>query len=178
MRLKSRPILDLFANAFGFGVIAFAVGWMSRSVFSTKLIFDCLPYTVCISAVFVNTTIPDIKGDAQNGDVTTGVFLGVRNSCIVSTFLVGIVPLISLLSGDPISLIASLLSLPFFIYMTVSNWDERSPNIPAIILATKVSLLGLSLLIAVFIPLYFVLLIATILLMRVYYQMRFAISYP
>lgn len=178
VRLKGRPILDLLANAFGFGVVAFAVGWISKSAFSTEPILDCLPYVICVSAAFINTTIPDIKGDVQSGDVTTGAFLGIRNSCIVSTLLVGIVPLISLLLGDFICLTASALSLPFHLYMTVSNWDERSPKIPAITLATKVSLLVLSLLIAVLIPLYFALLISTLLLMKVYYRMRFGISYP
>jgi 4-hydroxybenzoate polyprenyltransferase len=178
VRLKGRPILDLFANASGFGVVAFAVGWTSKSALSKELILDCLPYIICVSAAFINTTIPDIKGDVQNGDITTGAFLGIRNSCIASTLLLGIVPLISLLLGDFISLTASVLSLPFYLHMTVSNWDERSPNIPAITLATKVSLLVLSLLIAVFIPFYLVLLISTLLLVKAYYQMRFGISYP
>ena len=178
VRLKGRPLLDLLANAFGFGVVAFAVGWTAKSAFSTKLILDCLPYVICVSAAFINTTIPDIKGDVQNGDITTGALLGIRKSCILSTFLVGVVPLISLLSGDLICLTASALSLPFFVYMTVSNWDERSPKISAITLATKVSLLILSLLVAVFIPFYFALLILTPLLMKAYYKMRFGISYP
>lgn len=178
VRLKGRPFLDLLANAFGFGVVAFAVGWTSKSAFSKELILDCVPYIICVSAAFINTTIPDIKGDIQNGDITTGASLGIRNSCIVSTLLVGTVPLISLLLRDFICLTASVLSLPFYLHMTVSNWDERSPKIPAITLATKVSLLVLSLLIAVFIPFYFVLLIPTLLLVRAYYQMRFGISYP
>lgn len=177
-RLKGRPILDLLANASGFGVVAFAVGWASKSTLSTKLILDCLPYVICVSAAFINTTIPDMKGDVQNGDITTGVFLGVRNSCIVSTLLVGTVPLISLLLGDFICLAASALSLPFFVYMTISNWDERSPEISAITLTTKVSLLILSLLVAVFVPFYFALLIPTVLLMKAYYRMRFGLSYP
>jgi chlorophyll synthase len=177
-RLKGRPLLDLLANAFGFGVVAFAVGWTATSAFSAKLILECLPYVICISAAFINTTIPDIKGDVQNGDITTGAFLGIRRSCILSTFLVSAVPLISLLLRDFVCLTASVLSLPFFVYMTVCNWNERSPRISAITLATKASLLILSLLVAVFIPFYFVLLIPTLLLMKVYYKMRFGISYP
>jgi len=178
VRLKGRPILDLLANASGFGFVAFAVGWLSKSSFSMDLVLSCIPYAICISAAFINTTIPDIKGDIQNGDISTGAFLGIRNSCIMSTILVGAVPFISLFLRDYICLTASILSLPFFIYMTVSNWDDRSPKIRTIILATKVSLLVLSILIAVFIPLYFALLVFTILLMKVYYQIRFGISYP
>ncbi len=178
IRLKGRPILDLFANACGFGLVAFAVGWTSNFAFSIDIALKCLPYVICISAAFINTTIPDMKGDRLNGDITTGIFLGIRKSCILSTILVGTVPFISLLLGDFICLIASVLSLPFFIYMTVSNWDERSPDFPAIILATKVSLMLLSLLIAVFIPFYFILLVVTVFLIKLYYQTRFGISYP
>lgn len=178
VRLKGRPVLDLFANASGFGIVAFAVGWASKSALSMDLILDCLPYVICIAAAFINTTIPDIKGDVQNDDITIGAFLGIRKSCIVSTFLVGMALLISLILRDYICLIASLFSLPFFIYMTILNWDERSPKIPAITLATKVSLLLLSFLTAVLIPFYFALLVLTILLVKAYYQMRFGISYP
>ncbi len=178
VRLKGRPILDLFSNACGFGLVAFAVGWVSSSPFSANLILKCLPYVICISAAFINTTIPDMKGDIQNGDITTGVFLGIRKSCIASTILLGTAPLISLFLEDYVCLTASILSLPFFIYMTVVNWDEQSPNLSAITLATKVSLMVLSLLVAVLIPFYFLLLIITLLLMKVYYQMRFGISYP
>lgn len=179
VRLKGKPILDLLANASGFGVVAFAVGWMSTSAaLSKEMILGCLPYVACISAAFINTTIPDIKGDVQNGDTTTGAFLGVRKSCILSTLLVVVAILISLLVRDPICLVASLLSLPFFIRMTILNWDERLPRISAIALATKISLLILSFLVAVLIPFYFILLVSTVLLVRMYYQMRFGLSYP
>lgn len=178
VKLKGRPILDLLANASGFGVLAFAVGWVSRSSLSMDLILKCIPYVICVSAAYINTTIPDIEGDVKSGDITTGIFLGIRNSCIISTLLVCIVPMLSWFLRDPISLVSSLFSLPFFVYMTVSNWNEQSPKISAITLATKVSLLALSLLIAVFIPFYFILLILTILLVKIYYQLRFGINYP
>ena len=178
IRLKGRPILDLLANASGFGVVAFAVGWVSKFAISREMILGCLPYVICISAAFINTTIPDMKGDFQNGDITTGVFLGIRNSCILSTILVALAVLMSILLRDPVCLLASLLSLPLFIRMTVLNWDDRSPRISAITLATKISLLILSFLVAVLIPFYFILLISTLLLIKLYYQMRFGISYP
>lgn len=178
VRLKGRPFLDLLANASGFGFVAFAVGWVSKFAISKEMILGCLPYVICISAAFINTTIPDIKGDSQNGDITTGIFLGIRKSCILSTILVTLAVLISILIWDPICLLASLLSLPFYIRMMVLNWNERSPRISAITLATKISLLILSFLVAVLIPFYFILLISTLLLIKVYYQMRFGISYP
>ena len=178
IRLKGKPILDLLTNACGFGFVAFAVGWTASSPFSADLILRCLPYVICISAAFINTTIPDMKGDIQNGDTTTGVFLGIRNSCIASTILLVMASAISLFLGDFICLTASALSLPFFIYMTVVNWNEQSPRLSAITLATKISLMVLSLMIAMLVPFYFVLLVITLLLMKIYYQKRFGVSYP
>ncbi len=178
IRLKGKAFLDLFSHALGFGFIAFAVGWMSGSAFSMDLIYKCVPYAICVSAAFINTTIPDMDGDIQNGDNTIGAFLGFRKSCIASTLLLATVPLISWHLKDFISFVASTFSLPFFLYMTVLNWNVKTPNIPAITLATKVSLLVLSLLIALLIPFYFALLIPVILLMRLYYKARFGIKYP
>jgi 1,4-dihydroxy-2-naphthoate octaprenyltransferase len=141
------------------------------------MIFDSLPYFLCVSAAFINTTIPDMEGDIRNRDITTGVFLGIRKSCLISTTILCLAILASLYRRDFIPLIASMLSLPFFVYMTVSNWNQRI-NTRSITMATKISVLVLSLLIALLIPLYLILLIFTILLVRFYYQVRFGIKYP
>ncbi len=117
-----------------------------------------------------------MEGDIHIGDLTTGVFLGVRRSCLLSTILVSFVPFISLLSKDFISFTASLISLPFFIYMTVNNWNGKKLN--SIVLTTKISLLVLSIFVAVLIPLYFILLVITISFVKLYYQLRFNINYP
>ncbi|MBD3180733.1 hypothetical protein GF312_00475 [Candidatus Poribacteria bacterium] len=177
-RLKGRPFFDLIANAFGFGIVAFAVGWASRSEMSTDMILSSIPYVICVAAAFINTTIPDIKGDVQNGDITTGAFLGIPKACITSTILLTSVPVISWFLRDFIAMSASIISLPFFIYMTFKNLNEKSPDIKAVILATKISLLTLSIFVAIFMPFYFVLLFITILFIRLYYHSRFGISYP
>jgi len=178
IRLKGKPFLDLISNSVGFGFLAFAVGWTCVTELSLNLIYHCIPYAICVSAAFINTTIPDMKGDIQNGDKTTGVFLGIRKSCIASTILVALVPFISWYLKDYISFLASALSLPFYIYMTISNWNEELPKINTITLATKISLLVLSILIAFLIPVYFAFLIPTIILIRLYNQARFGIKYP
>jgi len=178
VRLKGKPFLDLLANATGFGIIAFTVGYISNAKLSREVLIDSLPYFICTSAAFINTTLPDMEGDIRNGDKTTGVILGIRKSCLASTLLLILAIFLSLLNRDFISLTASTASLPFFIYMTARNWNESNPRMPAITLATKFSLLILSILTCIIIPLYFVLLLLTILLMKLYYQRRFGISYP
>jgi len=176
IRLKGKPIIDMITNALGFGLIAFAVGWTSKSEFSSDLIFDSLPYFLCVSSAFINTTIPDMDGDARNGDVTTGIYLGIRKSCLLSTLILILAIIAGLFRKDFVPVTASILSLPFFIYMTINNWHNK--NIKAITIATKVSVMALSLLVTLLMPFYFVLLILTIILVRIYYQLRFGISYP
>jgi 4-hydroxybenzoate polyprenyltransferase len=178
IRLKGKPILDLITNASGFGLVAFAVGWTIKSDFSKELILDSLPYFLCVSSAYINTTIPDINGDIHNGDVTTGVFLGVRKSCFFSTFILILAIIAGFLRKDFVPVTASILSLPFFIRMIILNWNQNHVNITSITLATKISVMTLSLLVAFLMPFYFILLICIILLVRFYYQARFGIRYP
>lgn len=177
IRLKGKPIIDLFANALGFGVIAFSVGWSAKSNLSSNSLLDSIPYFLCVSSAFINTTIPDMQGDLSNGDKTTGIYLGIKKSCLTSTMILILVVLASLFRKDIVPLIASVISLPFFIYMTISNWENKT-NIKAISLATKISVLTLSLLVSFLIPIYFLILTLTIIFVRIYYHIRFRVSYP
>lgn len=177
IRLKGKPVIDLFANALGFGIIAFSVGWSSKSDLSINSLLDSIPYFLCVSSAFINTTIPDMEGDLRNGDRTTGIYLGIKKSCLVSTTILILVILASLYRRDIVPLIASVISLPFFIYMTVSNWGDKA-NIKSISLATKISVLILSLLVSFLIPAYLIILILTIIFVRIYYRIRFRVSYP
>ncbi len=177
IRLKGKPIIDLFANAFGFGIIAFSVGWSAKSALSLNSLLDSIPYFLCVSSAFINTTIPDMEGDFRNGDRTTGIYLGIKKSCLVSTTILVLVILASLYRRDIVPLIASVVSLPFFVYMTIANWGEKT-DIKSISLATKISVLTLSLLVSLLIPIYFILLLLTVILVRIYYHVRFGINYP
>ncbi|MGB9597317.1 MAG: UbiA prenyltransferase family protein [Candidatus Poribacteria bacterium] len=177
IRLKGKPIIDLFANALGFGIVAFSVGWSSKSNLSINSLLDSIPYFLCVSSAFINTTIPDMEGDLRNGDMTTGIYLGIKKSCLLSTMILILVILASLYRRDIVPLIASAVSLPFFIYMTISNLGDKI-NIKTISLATKISVLTLSLLVSFLIPTYFVILMLTIIFVRIYYRIRFRVNYP
>jgi chlorophyll synthase len=172
VRLKGKPILDLLSNSVGFGVIAFAVGWTTNSEFSMQSFIISLPYIFCVGAGFVNTTLLDLKGDENIGDKTIGVLLGVKKSCILSTFLLATSLVLSLILKNYIALSVSLLCLPLFIYMTLTH------KFSAITMATKSGILLLSLFIAILIPYYFLLLVGTLLVVRWYYLKRFGIKYP
>jgi len=180
VRLKGKPFLDLLSNALGFGFIAFAVGWTTSSKFlmqslneSFMLLFtSALPYIFCVGAVFVNTTLLDLKGDERAGDKTVGIVLGVKKSCFLSTLLLITALVLSIMLKDYVALIVSLLCLPVFIYMTLTR------KFSAIAVATKLGILSLALSVFILIPYYLPLLVGTLLAVKYYYFKRFGIKYP
>ena len=172
MRLKGRPILDLLANAIGYGTIAFSLGWISGSNFSKCTLLYSLPYLLSVGATFINTTLPDLKGDRTNNDITTGVFLGVRRASITSVLVLILAMLSAIWLRDFIAFFAILLSLPLFVYAAV----KRKNNV--ILLTTKLGILILLLITCVFIPPYFFLFAGTTLVVKLYYFVRFGVKYP
>ena len=171
-RLKGKPILDLLANAIGYGGIAFLLGWAATAKLNAEALQRAIPYMFCVGAAFVNTTLPDLKGDSAHGDRTTGVLLGVRRACQLSLFLLVIAILSAWIVKDAIALISGLVSVPFFVYMNIT------PKRQAIILATRVGILMLSLVACILIPPYFILFGCAMLFVRWYYSARFDIVYP
>ena len=172
MRLKGRPILDLLANAIGYGTIAFSLGWISGSNFSKYPLLYSLPYLLGVGATFINTTLPDLKGDRANNDITTGVFLGVKRASITSVLVLILAMLSAIGLRDFIASFAIFLSLPLFVYAAV----KRKTNV--IRLTTKLGILILLLITCVFIPPYFFLFAGTTLAVKLYYFVRFGVKYP
>ena len=172
LRLKGKPILDLLANALGYGSIAFLVGWGTTAQIGIDALSRTLPYVLCVGAAFINTTLPDLKGDSAYGDCTTGVLLGVRRSCQLSLILIVAATLSAWWVRDAIALITGILCLPFFVYMNFM------PKRPVIILTTRIGILILSLITCIVVPPYLILFVCTLLLVRWYYAARFGIKYP
>ena len=172
IRLKARPVLDLLANAIGYGCIAFLIGWTTTSTLDPDALQQAIPYVFCVGAAFVNTTLPDIKGDQAHGDLTIGILLGLKRSCQLSLVLLGLAISSAWLLQDMIVFITSVICFPFFLYMNIK------PTRRIIILATRVGILVLSLITCMVIPLYFVLFVTALLSVRWYYGIRFGIAYP
>ncbi|MBI1925441.1 UbiA family prenyltransferase [Candidatus Poribacteria bacterium] len=171
-RLKGKPFLDLLANAIGYGGIAFLIGWGTVAPIDFHALWRTTPYALCVGAAFVNTTLPDLKGDGAYGDRTTGVLLGVQRSCQLSLILLAGAILSAWLFKDVIALLTSLFCLPFFVYMNFR------PQRTVIILATRIGIFMLSMITCIVIPYYFILFIGTLFFVRWYYAARFGIKYP
>lgn len=173
-RLKGRAIFDLLTNICGYGFVAFFAGWLSKSKAELNwMAFGAaLPYALFVAAAFINTTLPDIEGDRENGDSTTGTLLGVKKSCFLSAFFIILAALISWAIKDKLALTISLFSLPLFVIMAIRA------EIKIVTMTTKVSLLALSVAIGIKMPYYLLLLLGTIVSVKWYYWLRFRVKYP
>ncbi|MCK4525740.1 UbiA family prenyltransferase [candidate division WOR-3 bacterium] len=172
IEIKARPILDIIWNSIGYGFLSFGVGWLSVAALSGRMWLHGLPYLFAVSAVFVNTTIPDIKGDRVEGKITTGVLLGKQRTLILGIIFDVIAIIIACLINDPICLIAAGLSLPVFIYAAVR------PKKKAILLSIRATSAILGIAVCVVTPLIIPVVILIYSVQKIYYRKKFNVDYP
>ncbi|MBL7075697.1 UbiA family prenyltransferase [candidate division KSB1 bacterium] len=171
-KFKGRPFWDLLFNALGYGFVAFLVGWLTVAPYSHKVFWFSLPYVLAVGATFVNTTIPDNCGDQNNGDVTTGLFLGMRNAALLSTGLLGLAIIFSVIQNNPICLVAAVISLPFFVRALIKK-DKRT-----FLISSQASGRVFVFLVSLLFPIYLIFLGVVFLATRWYYRARFDVIYP
>lgn len=169
---KNRPIGGLMVNVLAHGSLAFLIGWSMNHPLSTESLLFSLPYMFAVGAIYLNTTIPDMKGDRRAGKITLAVRWGKERVIIFSSFLVAVAIVLSFLVEDIPFLIASALSFPFFILSAFTKKERE------IILATRASILFLSIAAGIFYPWYFAILIFGFVGTRLYYKARFNLDYP
>ncbi|MDI6840334.1 MAG: UbiA family prenyltransferase [bacterium] len=171
-KFKGRPILDLLSNSFGYGTLAFSLGWLVGNPFSKETLIFSLPYFFAVGAVFLNTTIPDIEGDRKTNELTTGVLLGERRIYWLSTVFLFISLGFAICLKDWLCVIACCCSIPLFILALIKH------NLKTCFISIRIGAPILVILIGIkfiwFIPLLIILFLA----IRIYYKYRFNIIYP
>lgn len=175
VRLKRRPVVDVLANAVGNGVLNTLAGWVAAGAPIAGWT-SLIPYPFAVASVHLATTLADIEADSKMGFKTSGVMLGVSRGLFCSTALMGGAAVASYVTGNNPALIASILSLPFFLIPVRSiTGPARNPDalIPA-----KTATIIFSIAAGFLFPLYVPALAAVILLTRLYYARRFGIEYP
>ena len=163
----------LFANTIGYGVLTFAIGWlMNGGRINVDLVHGTIPYIWAVSAVYINTTIPDQEGDRKTGAVTPTVRFGHHRAAAASLLCLIISILTGYLIGDRLITIAGIVSLPFFVFLL----RQTTPIVA--LRASKIAIALLSFLLALVHSLYFIVMAVTFVLTRLYYKKRFGIVYP
>lgn len=178
VKLKGRPILDTLSNAIGYGMLNFAVGWLSQRPFEWSMFIKFLPYFLSISAVFINTTIVDMEGDKKSGEITTAVFLGEKPAYLLSSVLMAVAVIVSLLMHDIICFIPSAIVLPLFLYLLLDYKKENPASRKLTILSFRLPGLIFTIITGYLYPPYLIFLFILIIGMKVYYKYRFGIVYP
>lgn len=173
VKLKGRPLFDLLANALGYGLLAFSVGWSAASPVSVDALSYALPYVLAVGAVFVNTTVPDISGDREAGDRTTGVVLGAAAATVVGLLLLVACLAVSAAMRDLVCGLAAVLALPPFV-LAAARRGERQAALRSIRIGAPI----LVVLTAALFPAYVFLLVLCYLSLRWYYRTRFGFVYP
>ena len=178
VKLKGKPLLDTLANSFGYGMINFAVGWLIVASFDLSMFIKFIPYFLSISAVFINTTVVDIKGDREAGEITTAVLLGEQAALVCSTILLSAAIISAYLMKDLVCLIPAALAFPFFIYSALHALLKNKQDRRLTIFSFRLPGLLFTLATIYLYPVYAILLILVFFSMRFYYKKRFGINYP
>jgi len=171
---KGMPFLDIFWNASGYGVLAFMVGWLATAEFSHLMFVTAIPYFFAVAAVFVNTTIPDIEGDRKEGKVTTGVFLGKKNTLLLGVILDLVAIVVSYLLGERgyICLIGAGLAFPIFLIAYIKQTRKT------ILFSFRATPGILAILVFFVTPIIIPLFAAVLGVQKSYYKRKFNIDYP
>jgi 1,4-dihydroxy-2-naphthoate octaprenyltransferase len=189
--LKNRPWGGTAACFAGHGVLTFLVGWHAAH-FSQDLSFDLarlvsldgsvllrgIPASLAAgfanAAVFVTTTIPDAPGDKATGKKTFCVAYGEKLTAVAAVvFCTAAAVSVWFLEYHAwVMALPTLISLGTFVRLAIVT------NKRAAFQAFKWPVFLLTALVALYVPLYGVLVVCTFFGSKLYYRYRFGIDYP
>ncbi len=171
-KFKGKPFLDMLANGLGYGLLAFAAGWISAGRDNSNVWLFSIPYVLAVSAVYLNTTIPDYSSDKATGNITTGVFMGIKATRWLALAVMLGSLLFSIHLKDYLCLAAAGAALPLFVMAVISA------NMKWTMLSYQAGSLMLVILAGLLFPIYIPILIATFLALKFYHKWRFGMDYP
>jgi 4-hydroxybenzoate polyprenyltransferase len=153
------------------GMLIFDAGWVAGGGGRT-IPFQVLAYGLGATSVFLNTTLPDMKGDAKTGKITFGVRYGIRMTAVWALAFEAATVALSLFLKEWLLFIPSVFVLPLFVYATARG------RLSDTIRATKFSVLALAASVCILFPFYVLLIFGVFFLSRWYYKKRFRFDYP
>ncbi len=173
-RLKDRPITGLLVNSYAFGFLITVSIMPEISQHNIGLLGWDNPiyFFLSVMGVHILTTLPDAPGDRASQKRTIGVILPKWLAVLLSFLVFAAASLVALNSGFIIlSVIAGISAAVTLGAMIISN--ER-----LVLFSAKLPILLLTLLAGYFYPIYLLIVVALIFVVRTYYQRRFSITYP
>jgi 4-hydroxybenzoate polyprenyltransferase len=171
-----RVFLDFLTNAFGFGVIAYGAGWYCAggisSVMTDTFVRSAVGYVLLMCAGSISSTIPDRRGDADAGKITTAVALGQTRAHILALVLLAAAGGYGLYTDDPIVAVTAAAALPLYVaylFVARARLMEATYKIGGVVLMGAAGILF---------PFFLVCAAVVVAATRVYFHLRHRIVYP
>lgn len=176
--LKDRPIGGTVLNFLGHGVFTYLVGFYAARLGTGMHWYEGLIPSLSAgfanAAVYLASTVADVEGDAATGKHTWAVAFGARSTayaaaicCVASLAAAFAIP-----ENAWLMIIPSFVSVPIFVAFALRGdrrFSFRTFRLPVAILSLSVAL---------FLPLYAVMVLLTLVAARIYYKLRFNFDYP
>lgn len=170
-RFKDKAWPALILNGLGHGSLVYLIGWAAGGPLAWMMLIRMLPYALAYAGVYIATAIPDIEGDRATGKNTLAVELGGKRSIQIALGLIGIGSISGILLSEPALFLTGLFALPFYIAVFIRKEDN-------FVRANQIAVLLLNIWICFYIFSYFIVLLAVIILSRLYYTKRIGVNYP
>lgn len=186
LRLVARPFADLFANAAGYGALAYLIGYGAYAPLTAQAFSRAVPWVFLVGATFLYTTILDVEGDKNTGKNTTTVVIGVSRSAGLACYLAcaglvwaAAVSLLKLGDWEP----ALVLSLSLLVFMWGAAGIKRSSGTGTVDKKLASNVIQLVTLLvtaaaAAHRPSYLIVVVPLVIVARVYNRARFNVDYP
>ena len=167
---KDRPVMGMVTNSLA-GLFIFSMGWIARGG-SGYIPLYVLPYAVAGGAVYLDTTLPDVKGDREAGKITFAVKYGHGLTIRLASILEISVVITAFLLSDRFIFYASVVVLPFFVLSAIK------PDLKNGVRAVKFSIIILLAGVCWFYPALFAVVMVVFFITKIYYKKRFNFNYP
>jgi chlorophyll synthase len=172
LRLKGRPVVDIISNAAGYGVLAFGIGWITRDCLSLDFALRLIPYFFAAATIFTASTVLDREGDRADGALTTAVTFGITPTLMISLVTLFVALGSGIVLRDYIILVTSVVGLPLIIIALIRKKRQF------VTLYMRGTSYVFILLVAAVFPWFLVLLVCVFMSSKLYYRLRFGITYP
>lgn len=167
---KNHPVFGILVNGAG-SILIYDIGWVAGGG-EQALPPQMFAYAFAVVAVFLNTTLPDRKGDEATGKITFGVRYGLGATALWALVFEAASFALSLITREWLLFIPSALALPFFVMAAYRR------KLPDTLRATKFAVSALAGAVCVVFPPYLLLIVAVFFISRWYYKKRFHFDYP
>lgn len=168
---KNHTFLGFLANVIAHGLIVYMMGLVFRNGSLAQFWPLAVPYGFAVGGVYLATTVADVEGDRAAQKRTLAVRWGPVATMGTGMLFVGFALGMSASMGEWLLALASVVTLPVFLYSALTNGSHAT-------LAAKTGVGALTIAAVLVYPYYLLVLVAGFLVTRRFFHWRFNLTYP